>query len=304
MKQMLKTLLYKIGALGLYHRLANRRALTVLMFHRVLAPGDRRWHAAEREWVVTEEFFRSCLQFIVRHYNVISLEQLRAAHQRGAPLPPRPLLITFDDGWSDNADYAQPLLREYGLPAAIFVVIGAVRGSASSQAQRQMIERHAPLLADRRNVLSQQQIRLLVKHGMHIGSHGVTHVPLPQAASPYDEFAESSRRLTDTLRGSRHSTDLCFAFPHGRYDTHTAKLALAAGYRLLFNSVPCLNRLPNGVPTARHYGRIHVSERALSDAAGRLRPERLALWLFRRERTRLDGIRSAEADPIWSTNHA
>lgn len=123
---LLKSLVYRSGALGLYHRLRNRRTLTVIMFHRVLAPDDPRWASCDPDYTLRDDLFRDCLAFFRRHYNVVSLDQVLAAVEGGAALPPRALLISFDDGWADNHDHALPALRAAGLPAVLFTVADAV----------------------------------------------------------------------------------------------------------------------------------------------------------------------------------
>ena len=121
-----KSSLYRGGILDGYHRLRNRWRLTVVMFHRVLDEQDARWFSADPTWTVSARVFAECLEFFQAHYNVVGIEQLRQACTNQQPLPERPLLITFDDGWADNAEYALPCLRATGLPAVVFVVAGAV----------------------------------------------------------------------------------------------------------------------------------------------------------------------------------
>lgn len=118
--------MYASGALDAWHRRRNRDRLTVIMFHRVLSTQDPRWPTADPEYTLADDLFAACLGFFRRHYNVIALDDLLAARQGQRRLPERPLLITFDDGWSDNEEYALPHLRAAGLPAVMFVVGDAV----------------------------------------------------------------------------------------------------------------------------------------------------------------------------------
>lgn len=122
----LKALAYHSGMLGLYHRVRNRNHLTIAMFHRVLPASDPRHAGADPEWTMTTETFNHCLTFFRRHYQVVTPEQVFAALRQGHALPPRSLLITFDDGWADTAEYAQPLLDQAGMRALVFVVGDAV----------------------------------------------------------------------------------------------------------------------------------------------------------------------------------
>jgi peptidoglycan/xylan/chitin deacetylase (PgdA/CDA1 family) len=147
--QLLKRLYYP-----LYHRVRNSGTLTAAMFHRVLERTDPRYGSALADWTVSTELFDECLQFFARHYHVVSLPQVLESLDSGAPLPARSLLITFDDGYADNEEYALPLLRKRGLPAALFVFSDAL-GS-----------RRRPIaddvyLAWKRGVLSAEDLRAI-----------------------------------------------------------------------------------------------------------------------------------------------
>lgn len=123
---LLKRALYRSGLLGLYHRLRNRRALTVIMFHRVLTEQDPRWASCDPDYTLEAGLLERCLAFFRRHYNVVSADDVLAARRDGTPLPDRALLITFDDGWADNHAHALPRLRAAGLPALLFAVADVI----------------------------------------------------------------------------------------------------------------------------------------------------------------------------------
>ncbi|NLA68028.1 MAG: polysaccharide deacetylase family protein [Gammaproteobacteria bacterium] len=125
-KEFLKSVLYRSGALGLYHRLRNRRSLTVVSFHRILREDDPRWATCDPDYTLRADAFAASLAFFRRHYNVVSLEQVLDARRGAGRLPPRALLITFDDGWADTAQVALPELQRAGLPAVLFLVADAV----------------------------------------------------------------------------------------------------------------------------------------------------------------------------------
>ncbi|MGJ4730570.1 polysaccharide deacetylase family protein [Luteimonas sp. SDU101] len=123
---LVKRALYRSGLLGLYHRLRNRRALTVIMFHRVLTEQDPRWATCDPDYTLEAGLLERCLAFFRRHYNVVSADQVLAARRDGTPLPDRALLITFDDGWADNHAHALPRLQAAGMPALLFTVADVV----------------------------------------------------------------------------------------------------------------------------------------------------------------------------------
>src|SRR5262249_27871046 len=101
-----------------------RRCLTTVMFHRILPKSDPRADGADLLYTISIDQFRSCLAFFRQHYSVIDLDQLSGSKSRA--LPSNPLLITFDDGWADNCEYALPRLQASALPAVVFVAAAAV----------------------------------------------------------------------------------------------------------------------------------------------------------------------------------
>lgn len=121
MKRFILRLAYATGLFGLYHRYRNRNALTVISLHRVLATSDPRWQTCDLLYTISDRLFEHCLEFLSRHYSVVSLADVERAVSGGESLPHCPLLITFDDGWADNHEYALPALRSRALPAALFV---------------------------------------------------------------------------------------------------------------------------------------------------------------------------------------
>lgn len=126
MSDLVKKFLYGSGLLGLYHRLRNRRTLTVIMFHRILDRADPRWTSCDPDYTLEAALFERCIAFFRQHYNIVSVDDVLAARKGGNPLPSRALLITFDDGWSDNVDFALPRLQAAALPALLFVVADVV----------------------------------------------------------------------------------------------------------------------------------------------------------------------------------
>jgi peptidoglycan/xylan/chitin deacetylase (PgdA/CDA1 family) len=68
----------------------------------------------------TPEQFRRRLELLARIGTPIGMEELMRGLE-GAPLPPNPVMITFDDGYRSCHDVALPILRELGIPATFFV---------------------------------------------------------------------------------------------------------------------------------------------------------------------------------------
>jgi len=67
------------------------------------------------------------MRFVARSFNVLTLGQA-VSHLAADTLPSRALVITFDDGYADNAEVALPILRRHGLSATFFVASGFLDG--------------------------------------------------------------------------------------------------------------------------------------------------------------------------------
>ena len=329
--------LYRSGALHAYHRRRNRDRLTVVMFHRVLAPSDRRWPTADPEYSLRDDLFAECLGFFRRHYHVVGLDDVMAARRGGRPLPPCPLLITFDDGWSDTEEFALPHLCRAGMPALLFVVadavgrrepfyqermVGAWRagrldagralalwrdaggdpGSVPAFGGRDDLEPLRELIAllesmppanrDRllvalepalddglRYMATADQLRHLAGRLVAIGAHGKTHTPLTEAQDLDAELSGARAALAGHV-GCPPATIATMSCPHGAHDPGILRAAHAAGYELVFTSVPELSPTAGSGPGA--LGRVGFTGETITDAFGRFAPERLALHLFRK----------------------
>lgn len=67
--------------------------------------------------------FEACMRYLVRNgYTTITLKQLYDHLRDRKPLPPKSIVLTFDDGYLDNWVYVYPILKKYGLKGTIFVV--------------------------------------------------------------------------------------------------------------------------------------------------------------------------------------
>lgn len=125
-KNLVKKLVYKLGVLSAFHTARNKNTLTVVLFHRVLPVDDARWKQADMDWTVSDIFYNDCLVFFNRHYNVISYDDLEQSINSSIPLPDRALLVTFDDGWSDNIDYAEKISRLNQVRPLLFVTTSSI----------------------------------------------------------------------------------------------------------------------------------------------------------------------------------
>lgn len=115
--------LYYLGILHLWRMIVMRNRAVVLMYHRVLTA--REWAASGSHpgIVVRPETFKRQLEFLKRHFTVLTLPEFVYHLDSQTPFPPSSCLITFDDGWYDNLANGAAHLRESGLPAVMFLPV-------------------------------------------------------------------------------------------------------------------------------------------------------------------------------------
>ena len=128
------------------------------------------------------------------------------------------LTITFDDGLLNNYTTAYPILREYGLTAYFFILVGKV---------------------GKNGYMSWEQIKELRKAGMTIGSHGITHRILTgMSAKDLDYELEDSKKV---LEKNLDCEIDCLSIPRGFCSKRIIDKAKKIGYKTIFTS---RNRIP------------------------------------------------------------
>lgn len=96
--------------------------VAILMYHRVVTDKELSRQYIQPGMYVTTKTFEKHLRFLREHFEVISFSALLSMWKnRKWDDRKRYCVITFDDGWLDNYTYALPILKEYAMPATVFV---------------------------------------------------------------------------------------------------------------------------------------------------------------------------------------
>ncbi|MBU6214900.1 polysaccharide deacetylase family protein [Patescibacteria group bacterium] len=181
----------------------------ILVFH-VVRPAYESDSPAVRAIAQTPEVFDAELEYIQNAgYHVISFSELEAYFRDAAPLPPKPMIISFDDGWRNQFVYAFPILQKHGMIATFFVFTNAI---------------------GKRGFLSWDNLQTLRDAGMTIGSHSLSH--------PYLTKIRNIGELTNEIVGSKLLLEAKlgvaineFAYPFGQYNDAIVAIVRKAGYK-------------------------------------------------------------------------
>jgi peptidoglycan/xylan/chitin deacetylase (PgdA/CDA1 family) len=142
-------------------------------------------------------------------YHSVSLQDLVMHIQRGAALPERPIVLTFDDGYKDAYTVAFPLLKKYGFTGTFFVFT-------------------KPVDEENRDYLSWREIELMSAAGMEFGSHSYSHPDLKGKPVKF-----TAREIVDSrgqIEAHINRPVRFFCYPSGSYDKKVARAVKDAGY--------------------------------------------------------------------------
>ncbi len=142
-------------------------------------------------------------------YTTISLYQLLAYLTEGTPLPEKPVVLTFDDGYRDTYENAFPLLRARGMTATFFVITD-------------FIDEQRPLY------LSWDMARAMLAGGMSIESHGRNHFTLEGQDDDY--LVWQALGSLETLQHELGVRPRFVSYPAGDYDQRTIDVFRSANY--------------------------------------------------------------------------
>ncbi|RKX92842.1 MAG: hypothetical protein DRP84_09370 [Spirochaetes bacterium] len=195
--------------------------IPILLYHRIVSSSKYQnvCLGSEKIFSIDKDRFEEQMEYLHRqNYNSIFLDDLVNYITKGTSLPPKPIIITFDDGQRSQLETALPILKKYGLKATIFVTTDP---TASVFKDTWHIDRP----------LTKQQIKELSKAGVSIQSHTVTHPILPELTDEevLFEFKESKKILESII----DKPVQFLSIPLGFCNKRIKKLAKQAGYKAI-----------------------------------------------------------------------
>ncbi len=174
----------------------------IILFHHVsVSPINSQYY------VPPEKFDEELKLLRDWQYTTITIEMLLKAIKEGTNLPPRPLIISFDDGNLDNYTNAFPIMQKYGFTGVLYIV-GNYMG------------------AD--NYLNADQIKEMAAAGWEVGSHSMRHLDLTLLDPEVQRYeVVESKKFLEKALGMPIKT---IAYPFGTSDSAVIDYAHFAGY--------------------------------------------------------------------------
>jgi peptidoglycan/xylan/chitin deacetylase (PgdA/CDA1 family) len=187
------------------------------MYHQV---GEFAPMASHRSTYCHYKRFAAQMGYLHRFgYHVMRLDDALSALRGERAIPPRAVVLTFDDGYENFYQYAFPVLQRYGFPAIVYLISGLMGRDAEWFAHD---GREAPPLMGR------ERIRELKRSGIDFGSHGVSHLKLAEAEperAREEVFASKAELEALLAEEVKH-----FCYPYGSFNAGVVQAVRAAGY--------------------------------------------------------------------------
>lgn len=183
----------------------------ILMYHHISPVPTT--NVLDESLTVTPTIFGEQLNYLKNQgYHSITLNQLLNNLYYGIPLPTKPIILTFDDGYEDSYQYAYPLLLQYGYSGTFYIITGKVNWDGQ---------------------MTWNQLRQMLAHGMQMGSHTIHHVDIGQVLLNSRDEAQQELQISQTTMQQKLGIVIqhfCYPagepFKHGSWSLRQAVMSL------------------------------------------------------------------------------
>lgn len=189
--------------------------IPVLTYHRIIPK-------VANIYDYTPEQFEEHLRYLRDNdYTPITALQMVELMDNPEQLPPKPVVLTFDDGHKSHYTEVYPLLKKYGFKGTFFIYTGVIAAKSEKQ-------------------LTWNELREMREHGMDIQSHTKSHPYLTRILKNENEQAYQKRLIRELQESKliieeqlQQKVEL-LAYPYGWFNQAIENLAVQAGYRGIF----------------------------------------------------------------------
>ncbi|MGQ9503194.1 MAG: polysaccharide deacetylase family protein [Anaerolineae bacterium] len=191
--------------------------IPILMYHYISTPpsdADR----YRRDLSVRPEDFEAHLAWLrSQGYQSITLRELVFHLVADWPLPAKPVVLTFDDGYRDHYTNAFPLLKKYGYVGTFFLVT-------------------RPIDDGDPNYLTWEMVAEMHRAGMSLQPHGYRHFELK--GKPTDFLVYEIVGAKEAIEARTGEITRFFCYPSGSYDRNTIRVLESAGFWAAVTTIP------------------------------------------------------------------
>ena len=218
-------LLRQDGAQSVFSAQEEGVRLPILMYHSILKDSAR-----QGNYVVSPDVLAADLDALQqRGYETVTVTDLLAYVQDGEPLPEKPVMITFDDGYYNNYVYAYPLLQQRGM-RAVLSIIGSQTALYTAEGTENAYWSHLRL--DR--LREMQDVFEVQNHSWNLHEYGARPGCLRRSAETEESYESLLRE--DTAETQQLITDAglpapqCYTYPFGACSAESERILQDMGF--------------------------------------------------------------------------
>lgn len=218
--------------------------LPIIMYHAICDNNEK-----TGEFVISKDAFEKDLEYLKTNgYTAIGFNELIDFVENGTPLPEKPIMITFDDGYYNNYCYAYPLLKEYNQKAVISI-IGKYTDFYSESSEENPKYTHITWEQAREmcdSGLVEIQNHSYDSHTIDQGRNG-TKKKAGETQTAYAEYIYSDiGKLQQEINENLGYTPLVFTYPFGSISDASYEILKDMGFKATLSCEEKVNFINSG----------------------------------------------------------
>lgn len=220
-------------------------SFTVLCYHRFLVKPDEKGDWAQTQYQMPLEEFKWQMQYLKDNgFTPISVQQLKEYWFQGKPLPLKPVLISFDDGFRTVYTDAYPVIQQFHFPSVFFIYTKFIEYGENAAKRISEGKEKQHIVKKKIAALTVDDFKQMEKGGMDLEAHTANHLNLGlEAEKQTAEAFEKTLRfeLTEPVTFLQTRFNLkpdLLAYPYGVYNPQILEETAKAGYTLAFTVNP------------------------------------------------------------------
>lgn len=230
--------------------------LPIVMYHHILKDQSRL-----NKYTISPDEFRRDMQYLQDNgYTPVLMQDLLLFVQEGVPLPDKPVMITFDDGYESFHEYAYPILKEFGFKA-VFSVVGTYADQYTRVDDHHIRYSHCTW-----NQLALLQESGLVEvqnhsYNLHLNENGRHGAKMKRGESPVlyqkllsEDLSQMQKACQENLRGWTPTT---FTYPFGQISPEALPVLKQMGFSAALTCQEKLNYLTGDPEQLYHLNRFN-----------------------------------------------
>ncbi|MBQ9658175.1 MAG: polysaccharide deacetylase family protein [Clostridia bacterium] len=209
--------------IGVY--ITEEHRIAVLCYHNIATTEEKQNFLDEQDWTITVENFEEQLKYLQKNnYKTLTMQEFYKWKQGEINLPYKSVLITFDDGFLSNYQYAFPLLKKYNMNATVFIVGSFIDNSTDNEWQGNI-----------KTYMSNEILEKVKKEYPNIEIYSHSYNLHYQGA--INRNTEELKNDIETFNSKFENIDI-YCYPFGQYNYNMKQALKEENYKMAFKYGP------------------------------------------------------------------